>query len=445
MQQLDKQSVIVDKTGKPFSITRPSSEVGYRSTEDSRLKSLYNTMYADPDLVASIRDIRLMDRRDGRVKKIHNRTTRALTKSGLKLENPDNDKHIQIAWRKFHQRLGLNNREKLASDARGLMMEGNLPMQWVIQGQSVKQGLRFPADTLRASVAKNGQYTDVNKAWEQWDTLTGEVVATFPLWQMTVGRLTPDNFDDMGALGRPYLDSSREVWKKLIMTEEDLVIRRRERAPMRLAHSLEGAKAHELEEYEAKTQSDQQSQVTNYYSNKKLSVQAIQGDANLDQIADVVYLLDSFFAGSPAPKGLFGYINDLQRDILEDLKKDFFDELDALQEVLSWVYEQGFRLQLLIQGIDPDAHQFTINFGERLTETLNAKADRALKIMSLGASQATVFETAGIDPVAEGKRLDDQKSKTNPYPMPGNIQIKKRVKVTEGNAKKGESATHIAN
>ena len=37
----------------------------------------------------------------------------------------------------------------------------------------------------------------------------------------------------------------------------------------------------------------------NYYSNKKGSVQAVQGDANLDQIADVVHLLDTFFSGAP--------------------------------------------------------------------------------------------------------------------------------------------------
>ena len=443
--QTDKQSVIVDKNGNPYSMTQPSTEVGYRSTEESRLRSLYNLMYADPDLVASIRDIRLMDKRDGRVKKIHGRTSRAMTKSGLKLENSTNNPRLAKAFKAYIRRLGLNNREKLASDARGMVKEGNLPLQWVITDNQVSKGIRMPTDTLRANVGENGQYLDVNKAWEQWDTLTGEKVTTFALWQMTVGRLTPDNIDDMGSLGRPYLDATREVWKKLIMTEEDLVIRRRERAPMRTAHFLEGAKDHEVEAYEQKIQGNQQEITTNYVTNKKGSVQAVQGDANLDQIADVVYLLDTFFSGSPAPKGLFGNVGDLSRDVLEDLKKDFYDELDALQDVLSWVYEQGFRLDLLLMGINPDNYDFSVVFAERLTETLNLKADRALKIMSIGASQSTVWETAGLDPEKERSRLKDQKEQINPYPQPNNIGIKSRVSVTEGNAKKGESATNISN
>lgn len=443
--QTDKQTVIVDAKGNPISMSKPSSEQGYRSTEDSRLRALYNLMYADPDLVSSIRDIRLMDQRDGRVKKIHGRTSRAMTKSGLKLVNSGNDPKISKLFKQFVQRLGLNNKEKLASDGRGLIKEGNVPMQWVLHNDQVASAIRMPTETLRPSVGENGQYLDVNKAWEQWDTLTGRKVAEFPLWQLTVGRLTPDNYDDMGSLGRPYLDASREVWKKLIMTEEDLVIRRRERAPMRTAHFLDGAKDHELAAYESKVMNNQQDITTNYFSNKKGAVSAVQGDANLDQIADVNYLLDTFFSGSPAPKGLFGYSGDLNRDILEDLKRDFFDELDGLQDTQSWVYEQGFRLQLLLSGINPDDYDFEVSFAERLTETLNLKADRALKIMSIGASKSTVWETAGLDPEQERARLEDQDERINPYPQTNNIGIKSRVSVTEGNAKKGESATSVSN
>ena len=156
-------------------------------------------------------------------------------------------------------------------------------------------------------------------------------------------------------------------------------------------------------------------------------------------------MLDTFFSGSPAPKGLFGYTGDLNRDILEDLKRDFFDELDALQDVLGWVYEQGFRLDLLLQGINPDDYDFAVIFAERNTETPSSKSDRALKNMSIGASQTTVWETAGLDPEKERSRLKDQNERINPYPNPNNIGIKPRVTVTEGSAKKGESSTNISN
>lgn len=58
----------------------------------------------------------------------------------------------------------------------------------------------------------------------------------------------------------------------------------------------------------------------------------LQGDANLGQIADVVHLLDTFFSGAPAPKAIFGYSEGLNRDIFEDLKQNYFDEITDIRQ-----------------------------------------------------------------------------------------------------------------
>jgi hypothetical protein len=219
---------------------------------------------------------------------------------------------------------------------------------------------------------------------------------------------------------------------------------------MRTAHVLEGADDHEIETYRQKVEGDQQSVTTNYVLNKKGGVTAIQGDANLDQIADVVHLLDTFFSGAPGPKALFGYPGDTSRDILEDLKRDYFDRLDSHQDVISWVYEQGFKLQILLSGRNPDAFDFHIKFAERLTTTPSQKMDMALKSSGLGTSKKTSFEIAGIDPILEKKRLDDEKNNDlyNSYPSENEIHIKSRTPratVVEDNDKKGESQTSIKN
>jgi hypothetical protein len=226
------------------------------------------------------------------------------------------------------------------------------------------------------------------------------------------------------------------------MTEEDLVVRRRQRAPLRMAHVLEGATQEELESYRAGHEAEAGEITTDFYLNRKGSVSALQGDANLDQIADVAHLLDTFFSGAPAPKGLFGYAGDLQRDILEDLKRDYFEEIDALQDTLAYVYELGFRLELLLRGVNPDAQDFQVKFAERRTETPNQAADRALKYQALGASTETVMRAAGLDPALEREQRKQDELEGSPYPDPGNIGP--RVNVTPGNARKGESATTIA-
>lgn len=431
-------------------LVQPNSERGSRARMTDAMRYQYQYFGVDPAHRSKVEDIRVMDEEDGRVKKIHGRMARSTTKGGLIFKTKSTNKRLINRWKDFERRLVLNRPEKLESDARGLVMEGNLPMQWVLdESLNVIAGIRMPSEAIVPRVNQNGRFKDVSAAYEQWDYLRGLVIATFPLWQLSMVRLSPHNFDDMGSLGRPYLDASRTVWSQLRMTEDDLVIRRHNRAPLRMAHVMEGATEPEIEQYRARVEADQaQGNYADYYLNKKGAVSAVQGDANLDQIADVSYLLDTFFAGGPAPKGLFGYSGELSRDILEDLKRDYYEEIDALQDTQAFVYELGFRLDLLLAGINPDAQEFEICFAERRTDTPNQRADLALKVQALGGSTETVFETAGIDPAREAERLNDQANDADPYPdiLPEESANsgKPKVSVTPGNARKGDSATTIS-
>jgi len=428
-------------------------ELGRRATPENATKYLYRAMWVDSDVRQAILEIRDMDRQDGRVKRVHGRSARAAVKGGLKIRGASGQERVHRRWHDFERRLGLNRREKLQSDMRGLMMEGNLPAQWVLdaEGQRVVRVLRMPTETLLPDVLPNGTFRNPREAYTQFDLSTGARLAVFPLWQLTCGRLEPDNFDDVGALGRPYLDASRAVWKKLTMTEEDLVIRRRMRAPLRVSHVLEGAGEEYLDRYRKQNEQAQSEGVTtDYYTNVKGSITALQGDASLDQIADVEYLLDTFFAGAPAPKGLFGYTGDLARDILDDLKRDYFDELDAMQDTLSQVYRCGFELELLLAGMDPDNFDFEVVFAERKTDTPNQRADLALKYSALGLPKRMVWDAAGFDAEAVEQELEVERERSDPFPDESAINPPQagagpgRVSVTPGNERKGESATTIS-
>lgn len=426
------------------------TEIGRRTTEENAVRYLYNQMLPDMALRATILEIRRMDRLDSRVKKIHGRMTRTATKSGLRLEWTGKESpRIRRQWEDFARRAGLNRLAKLESDGRGLAMEGNLALQWVLDDACrVVAGLRMPGETIVPLVTEAGRFETPTAAHAQYDHNLGRRIATFPLWQLTLERLHPDSLDDQGALGRPYLDACRPAWRQLRMTEEDLVLRRRQRAPLRFSHVLEGASQQDLAKYKAETEHAQRTDAvcTDFFSNRKGGVTALQGDANLDQIADVAHLLDTFFAGAPAPKGLFGYVGDLSRDILEDLKRDYYDEIDALQDTHSWAYEQGFRLDLLLQGIDPDRESFRVVFAERRTETPNQAADRALKYQALGVPAPMLWDVAGLDASAVQAMVDERAERADPYPeerLGARTPGRPTVTVVPGNAPKGESATSI--
>lgn len=444
-KQANTQQASNDLTGQQEKTT---NEQGNRTTPENQIRHLYRQMWVDPQTHQRILDVRNMDTVDGRVKKIHTRMARAAVKGGLMLEMPAEDERVINAFKQFIKRLNLNKIQKLESDARGLVMEGNLPLQWVLNQQNtVVKAIRMPSETIRPNVDPNGTFSDVSKAYSQIDITAGKEIASFAKWQLSLVRLTPDNYDDEGSLGRPYLDATRSTWQQLRMTEEDLVIRRRQRAPLRTSHVLEGATPDELQAYKEAVENDQQDITTDYFANKKGGVTPIQGDANLDQIADVSYLLDTFFAGSPAPKGLFGYVGDLNRDILEDLKKDYYEEIDALQDTQAEAYEHGFRLDLLLQGINPDDADFTIKFAERRTDTPNQRADLALKHQALGVPPKLVWQSAGLDASAVLAARKDQANSDDPYPTIDDEDDKDtkppKISITPGNSPKGESMTSV--
>lgn len=429
---------------------------------EAQLQYAYRVMWVDPDLRQAILDIREMDKLDGRVKRIHSRVARDVIKGGLVMQQGEASDVLAREWDAFQRRLQLNRIEKLKSDARGLVMEGNLPYQWVLDREfNVVQGVRMPSETILPNIDEGGRFKDLQKAYVQLDIMTGAELAAFPLWQLHHARFDPDNFDDMGSLGRPFLDASRTTWRKLNMTEEDLVIRRRMRAPLRMAHVLENASDDVVDKYRQQVEKDQANGVvTDYYMNRKGGVSAVQGDSNLDHMKDIVHLLDSFFAGGPIPKGLAGYTDGLARDILEDLKRDYYDEVDVLQDTISFAYEQGFRLHLLLKNINPDNEDFRVTFAERRTETMTQTMDIGLKMKALGYPQGMVYEYIGDDPAYVERRREWEAKNYDPYPeegVEGGNQAPQQpsrpvsrnrgvtVKVTPGNGRKGESGTSINN
>lgn len=421
------------------------SEQGRRATPEDSVRYLYRQMWCDPDQRAAILDIRQMDRDDGRVKRIHSRVARDIVRGGVLFAQAEDDETLDELWDGFARRLQLDKAEKLKSDARGLVMEGSLPLQWVVDADwNVVAAVRMPAETILPQVDRNGRFKDVARAYVQFDPSEGKEIAAFPLWQLYLARFDPDNYDDMGSIGRPFLDASRTTWKKLRMTEEDLVIRRRTRAPLRMAHVLEGATQEDLDAYRGTVERDQSQITTDYFLNRKGGVSAVQGDANLDQIGDVVHLLDSFFSGSPLPKGLMGYTNGMARDILEDLKRDYYEEVDLLQDTLAGAYAAGFALQCLLKGINPAASDYTVGFAERRTETPSQTVDRGLKLQALGLPKGMIWEEMGYDPSYVERRRAWEAKNTDPYPEPTKIGGP-RVSITPGNAPKGESATAISN
>lgn len=436
-----------------------SGERGDRLPSDEAMRRAMKTqMFVDYDRRALVATIRDMDQKDGRVKMVHARMAADVIRGGLVMQTASET--LRREWVAFEARLQLNNWEKIKSDCRGLVMEGNLPLQLVLDDSArVASAIRMPSETITPMVTLGGRFKNPGEAFVQRDVMTGKVLASFAAWQMALGRLDPDNWDDLGSMGRPMLDGCASVWRKLVMTEEDLVIRRRVRAPLRLAHILEGADDTQLQDYRKTTEGEKGEITTDFYMNRKGGVQAIQGDATLGDIGDVAHLLSTFFAGTPVPKALMGYADGTARDVLEDMKRQYYDYVDGLQDAQGGVYAFAFRIHLLLQGVDPEPDAFYLRFATRRTESANQVADLALKWMALGLPDEWIQSEMGLDPQKIRAMKIKQAQSNDPYPNPlkigpdgmgqGTAQgsagsgTGSRVSVTPGNAPKGESATAV--
>jgi hypothetical protein len=444
--------------------SRPPGEKGARVPADTALARMYREFAMSTELREKIILLRDMEARDGRVKNIHGRVARDAVRGGLVMQTSNDT--LRRKWLQFAHRLELTKAQKLRSDARALVTEGNLPLQLVLdQAQrQVVAAVRMPSETIVPIVDANGRFRNPEAAYEQRDVLTGRVQATFGAWQLQLARFDPLSYDDMGEMGRPFLEAVVGTWRKLVMTEEDMVVRRRMRAPLRFSHVLEGATAEDLETYRKNVEGEKTDPSTDFYSNKKGGVTVLQGDSTLGDIEDVVHLLDTFYAGSPAPKALFGYTNGLSRDILEDLKRDYYDEVDHLQDTQAQAYDTAFRIECMLQGVVPEPDEFNLRFAERRTETPNQQADLGMKLQALGMPPPLVWEELGYDPVRIADATEQWAKTVDPYPMtppdpladgagatprvPGTPPTTPRVgtsriSVTPGNARKGESATSI--
>ena len=177
----------------------------------------------------------------------------------------------------------------------------------------------------------------------------------FPEWQIIHARWDTDEGSRYGA---PMFASARRAYKRMSQGELDIAVRRKTRSGLRYAHILDGANQAEIEAYKAANRpalDDPYAAVADFFFNRAGGLQAIQGDARLAEIDDVLHHVDTFGLASIVPLELMGYGRNLNRDVLAQ-KKEQYDE--AIGSVRGWLGD-AFILPLLerqwlLAGFWPD-------------------------------------------------------------------------------------------
>lgn len=208
----------------------------------------------------------------------------------------------------------------------------------------------------------------------------------FAEWQILHARY---HADENQRYGRPLFASARKPYKRMTEGELDIAIRRKTRAGMKYIHSLEDASDADIEAYRLRNQAaldDPFAAVADFFSSKRTGIQAIQGDANLAQIEDVLHHMRTFWVASPVPMSLLGYGQDLNRDVLDEQSEQYNR---ACEEMSRWTSEQIVRplikRQWLLKGVWPAALQWEVEWAskEPLTAAAFGEAAKALAALKV--------------------------------------------------------------
>lgn len=406
------------------------------------------------DLRSKIEEIDNLDNTNGQVKQLHRKMAKFATRGGVSFVMTDGSENQRMAdiANEWIKRVKLDKRKVRREHGVRLLKHGNLVIQNVVSDQKrVESLIVMPTTMMKPLLDEKGQFRSVEKAYVQTDFSGMMEMVTFAKWQISWGDIDKESNE---IYGRPVIDAERKRAYQIGMTDDDMVIRRRYRAPLRLLHKLLGMRNEEMEEYRRfnKESLENPNAInSDLFTNVEGGVTAIQGDTNLDQIADVQFANKKFYAGCGVSAHQFGLVeDDLNRDVYEDTLGDFYETIEDIQETLADTWEESLRLEFLLNGINADAYEWDLKLEGRKVETPNQQMDRGLKAKTMGLPLKFIITEILRWPWEPIKAMmEEERANLDPYAEllanATNDDSTPNIKIVEGNAPGGDSATSVGN
>lgn len=323
----------------------------------SPTQSITQRLHGDRQRAQLVRVCNEMYETDPRCEQAVNTLARDMAKGGFAVKS-DDTRATDVA-NALIERLKLQS--VLDDYARETLIEGDTFVEVGIDAEPAITSLtRKPVLHMQRNSDRADRFSNSSRAYWYDDRLFATLEAPpdaiwFAEWQIIHMRW---NHRSKRRYGRPLFGSAVGAWKRVTEGELDLAVRRKTRAGMRYLHIVEGADATALEAYKENNRAaldDPYSGIADFFSNKPGSISAIQGDAKLNDIDDVIHHIETWWTASPVPMVLIGYGKDLNRDVLEQKLTQYERSLESLTQ---WLEDDLVRPLLerewLLNGIYPD-------------------------------------------------------------------------------------------
>lgn len=348
---------------------------------------LYAQMKIEMDRIKSYRECWTMYSEDARIAAAIDTTAGSATNGSFTIQfnraASSNEKSINDADEiiaDIKRRTDLDG--KILGIAKELLVMGDVFLEVIIDSKQLEiVGLKkLPSSSIERIEDEYGRLL----GFVQKNDMEA-VIAEFKPWQILHMRW--NNFAGH-KYGSSMIKAARGIYKKLKMTEEDLVIRRRTRAGLKMHHygsdPGEPLEEHEVDEYMDKNQSSPLNVRTDWYSNGKWKIDVLGSDDGVAQIDDIKHFEDTLFVGLRTPKGLLGIGEDTNKATLERQEVAYIRLLNEITNAVGDQFKQVFDLGLALKGLNPDKIDYTLIWGEKSVENSNNKAERLVLLTNAG-------------------------------------------------------------
>ena len=362
----------------------------------SMTSSLAEKFKAETERNNVIKQCRQMYETDPRVEKMLRTLARDTLGNGYKI-TVSNNSTAQTISDDLQQRLGLN--QKLERYVRLTARDGDSFLQCgVSEEMDIVSFTRKPTLQMHRNSNNADLFDDPTQAY--W--LAGQLFAGveppkdavwFAAWEMIHARW---QWDEEKRYGTPMMKSAVGAFKRVTEGEIDVAVRRKVRAGMRYHHWIEGNAA-DIQAYKETNKAALNAPLsaqTDFFSNKKGGIEVVQGDAHLNEIADLQHHIATMFTGGDVPMELIAYGEGLNRDILGEKKQEY---REILRQVREWVSDELIKplveRQWLLKGIMPEGVKYKIEFlraSELSATDLQALTNAAVQMRLLGASEEAI-------------------------------------------------------
>jgi hypothetical protein len=293
----------------------------------------------------------------------------------------------------------------ISSIAKEILILGDCFLEVVVD-QDTNEIVKLKKLPARSIWREEDDYGDLVKYVQKDESLI--VTAEFEPWQILHMRW---NHFSGQKYGTSMLRPVRSVWKKLRMTEEDLVIRRRTRAGVKLHHygadAASPLEPDEVDEYRVSNASNPLNVRTDWYSNGKWKIDVLKSDDGVNAIEDIKHLEDQLFIGLRTPKGILGLSEGSNRSSLQRQETAYVRLLDEISAEIGHQLKAVMNLALQLQGMNPDAVEFDTIWQERTIEDTNKKTERLVLLGNTGyVSKQTATEELGYNYEDERAKIE---------------------------------------